>query len=117
MTPVDPLSVSIPEDHGRVYYFKENADKHHWLWKNVTSEGYIQKSKIVKSLNWFYDECLQLVTVDLSDKKSDIKIVRAFSPWLVPINFGFGSAHYTHSVIQHSVGVNPDSLRMPHYFA
>ncbi len=117
MTPVDPLSVSIPEDHGRVYYFKENADKLHWLWKNVTSEGYIQKSKIVKSLNWFYDECLQLVTVDLSDKKSDIKIVRAFSPWLVPINFGFDSAHYTHSVIQHSVGVNPDSLRMPHYFA
>lgn len=117
MTPIDPFSVSTPADHGKVYYFKENSDKLHWLWKNVTSEGHIQESMAVESPNWFYNEHLQLVTVDLSDKKSGIRIVRAFSPWLVPINFGFDSAHYTHPVIQHSVSVNPDSLRMPHYFA
>ena len=117
MTPIDPLSVSTPADHGKVYYFKENADKLHWLWKNMTSESHIQESMVVKSLNWFYNEHLQLVTVDLSDRKSDIKVVRVFSPWLVPINFGFDSAHYTHPIIQHSVGVDPDGLRMPHYFA
>ena len=117
MTPIDPFSVSTPADHGKVYYFKENADKLHWLWKNITSEGHIQESMVVKNLNWFYNERLQLVTVDLSDKKSDIKVVRVFSPWLVPINFGFDSAHYTHPIIQHSVGVDPDGLRMPHYFA
>lgn len=71
----------------------------------------------MEDLNWFYNEHLQLVTVDLSDKKSDIKIVRVFSPWLVPINFGFDSAHYTHPVIQYSVGINPGGLKMPHYFA
>lgn len=117
MTPIDPSSISTPADHGKVYYFKENADKLHWLWKNVTSEGYIQESMAVEDLNWFYNEHLQLVTVDLSDKKSDIKIVRVFSPWLVPINFGFDSAHYTHPVIQYSVGINPGGLKMPHYFA
>ena len=117
MTPIDPFNASTPADHGKVYYFKENADKLHWLWKNMTSEGHIQESMAVKSLNWFYNERLQLVTVDLSDRKSDIKVVRVFSPWLVPINFGFNSAHYTHPIIQHSVGVDPDSLRMPHYFA
>ncbi|MBR0372505.1 YcaO-like family protein [Candidatus Saccharibacteria bacterium] len=117
MVPIDPSSVSTPADHGKVYYFKENADKLHWLWKNVISEGCIQESMVVENLNWLCNEHLQLITVDLSDKKSDIRIVRAFSPWLVPINFGFNSAHYTHPVIQHSASVDPDSLRMPHYFA
>lgn len=117
MASIDPSSVSTPADHGKVYYFKENADKLHWLWKNAISENYIQESMVVKNLNWFYNEHLQLVTVDLSDKKSDIRTIRVFSPWLVPINFGFSSAHYTHPVVQHSVGVNPDSMKMPHYFA
>ena len=117
MAPIDPSGVSTPADHGKVYYFKENARKLNWLWKNATSGNYIQESMIVENLNWFYNERLQLITVDLSDKKSDIKIVRVFSPWLVPINFGFDSAHYTHPVIQYSVGIDPDSLRMPHYFA
>lgn len=115
--PIDPFSVSIPADHGKAYYFKENADKLHWLWKNVPSESRIQESMAVEDLNLFYKEHLQLVTVDLSDRKSDIKVVRVFSPWLVPINFGFYSAHYTHSIIQQSVGVDPDSIKMPHYFA
>ncbi len=117
MSPIDPFSVSTPADHGKVYCFKENADKLHWLWRNATFEGCIQESIVVENLNWFYNEHLQLATVDLSDKKSDIKVVRVFSPWLVPINFGFDSAHYMHPVIQHSVGVDLDSLRMPHYFA
>ena len=117
MTPIDPSGVSTPADHGKVYYFKENARKLNWLWKDATSGNYIQESMIVENLNWFYNERLQLITVDLSDKKSDIKIVRVFSPWLVPINFGFDSAHYTHPVIQYLVGIDPDSLRMPHYFA
>lgn len=117
MEPIDPTSVSTPADHGKVYYFKENADKLHWLWKNVTSEGCIRESPMVDNLDWFYNEHLRLVTVDLSDKKSDIKVVRVFSPWLVPINFGFNSAHYMHPVVQYSVGIDPNSLRMPHYFA
>lgn len=117
MTPIDPCRVSTPVDHGKVYYIKENADKLHWLWKNVISDSHIQESTAVEDLDRFYSEHLQLVTVDLSDRKSDIKVIRVFSPWLVPINFGFDSAHYTHPIIQHSVSINPNSLRMPHYFA
>ena len=117
MTPIDPTSVSTPADHGKVYYFKENANKLHWLWEDALNGSYIEEGMAVDDLNWFYNERLRLITVDLSDKKSDIKVVRVFSPWLVPINFGFDSAHYTHPVVQHSVGVIPSSLRMPHYFA
>lgn len=117
MTPIDPFRVSTPVDHGKVYYIKENADKLHWLWKNVISDGHIRESMAIENLDRFYSEHLQLVTVDLSDRKSDIKVIRVFSPWLVPINFGFNSAHYMHPVIQNSIVFDPDSLRMPHYFA
>ncbi|MBI1146764.1 YcaO-like family protein [Candidatus Saccharibacteria bacterium] len=117
MTPIDPFRVSTPVDHGKVYYIKENADKLHWLWKDAISDGHIRESIAVENLDRFYSEHLQLVTVDLSDRKSDIKVIRVFSPWLVPINFGFDSAHYMHPVIQNSIVFDPDSLRMPHYFA
>jgi sagB-type dehydrogenase domain protein len=117
MMSIDLANVFTPADHGKFYCFKENADKLHWLWKNVTSEGYIQESMAVENLDWFYNEHLQLITVDLSDKKSDLKTVRAFSPRLMPINFGVDSIHYTHPVVQKLVYINPDSLRMPHYFS
>ena len=117
MTPIDPKSVSTPADHGRVYYFKENVEKLRWLWAEAMPEDYIQESATITDFDWFCNEQLRLVTVDLSDRKSDLKVVRVFSPLLVPINFGFDSAHYTHPVVQYSVGVNPDSLKMPHYFA
>ena len=117
MTPIDPKSVSTPADHGRVYYFKENVEKLRWLWAEAIPEDYIRKSTTITDFDWFCNEQLRLVTVDLSDRKSDLKVVRVFSPLLVPINFGFDSAHYTHPVVQYSVGVNPDGLKMPHYFA
>ena len=116
-TPIDPSSVSTPANHGKVYYFKENAEKLRWLWAEAMPEGYIRESTTIADFDWFCNGQLRLVTVDLSDGKSDLKVVRVFSPWLIPINFGFNSAHYTHPVIQHSVGVNPDNLKMPHYFA
>lgn len=117
MTLIDPSSVSTPADHGKVYYFKENADKLHWLWKDTSPRNQIQENIVVDNLDWFYNERLRLVTVDLSDKRSDINVVRVFSSWLVPINFGFGSAHYTHPIVQHLIGVVPNSLKMPRYFA
>ena len=117
MTSIDPFSVSTPADHGKVYYFKENADKLRWLWAEAMPEGHIRESTAIADSDLFCNGQLRLVTVNLSDGKSDLKVVRVFSPWLVPINFGFDSAHYTHPIIQHSVGVNPDAMRMPHYFA
>lgn len=117
ITSINPNSVSTPSDHGKIYYFKENADKLHWLWKNAIPEDHFQESVVVDNIDSFYNERLKLVTVDLSDKRSDIRVVRVFSPWLVPINFGFDSVHYTHPVIRRSAGFNLDSLRMPHYFA
>lgn len=114
---IDPSNVSTPADHGKVYYYKKNAEKLCWLWAETMPESYIRESITIADFDQFCNEQLRLVMVDLSDKRSDLKVVRVFSPRLIPINFGFNSMHYTHPVIQHSVSVNPDSLKMPHYFA
>ena len=106
-----------PIDHERFYSLKENADKLHWLWEDTMPETYIFNEVEIDNLDRFYGETLGLITVDLSDAGSDIKVIRVFSRQLVPINFGFYSAHYKHPVIQYCVGVHPDSLEMPHYFA
>lgn len=116
--PIDPESVLAPADHGKVYHFKENAEKLCWLYKDGVRIGHIERPFFesdgdIDSLH----KLLHVVTVDISDKKSDIKVVRVFSPWLVPINFGFNTAHYRHPIVQHSVWPDPDSLKMPHYFA
>lgn len=60
-------------------------------------------------------DALKIVVVDLSENDSGLTVVRVFSPKLVPINFGFYSAHYTHPSLNGKV--HPDSLKMPHYFA
>ena len=117
MSPICPANVSTPSEHGKVYHFKENADTLSWLWKNAIPKEHIQESMAANNLDWFYSKRLRLITVDLSDEESDIKVVRVFSPWLVPINFGFNSAHYTHPVVKHLIDVKPSSLMMPHYFA
>ena len=116
-TPIGPTDVLTPIDHGRVYHFKKNADKLHWLWKDAVPISHVQENVSIKDVNWFCNKYLQLKVVDLSNKDSDIKVVRVFSPLLVPINFGFNSLHYTHRIIQYNVSVSPDSLKMPHYFA
>lgn len=112
---LDWTGVATPLEHGKVYHCKENAEKIEWLWK---------RNEVIKSFagelsfgdfDLFCKSALHLVTVDLSGADSDLKVVRVFSPYLVPINFGFDSAHYTHPAI--SGKVNTDSLIMPHYFA
>ena len=115
--PIDPTRVFTPAEHGRVYHFKENSTKLSWLWNDAVPIKHIQESMIVDDYNRFYGDCLKLVTVDLSAVGSDIKVARVFSPLLVPISFGFGSSHYTHPVVQRLIELDPDCLKMPHYFA
>ena len=113
---IKPEKVLTPADHGKVYYFKENAEKLRWLYEGGNRRESIDETPLglVRNLNQLYKH-LEIVTINLSDKKSNLRVVRTFSPWLVPINFGFNTAHYTHPIIQS--GVNSCSLKMPHYFA
>ena len=116
-SPIKPDKVLTPADHGKVYHFKENAERLRWLYEGGYHKGYIEPTMQFDDFDWFCSEHLKLVTVDLSNPKSDLRVVRVFSPYLVPINFGFNTAHYTHPIIKYSVNVNSNSLKMPHYFA
>ncbi|MDO4986726.1 MAG: SagB family peptide dehydrogenase [Candidatus Saccharibacteria bacterium] len=116
-TPIIPEKVLTPTDHGKVYHFKENAEQLRWLYEEGYHRDYIEPIMEFDDLDWFYSEHLKLTTVDLLGPGHELRVVRVFSPCFVPINFGFNTAHYTHPIVEHSVGTTPGSLRMPHYFA
>ncbi len=108
----NPMDVCTPIDHGEVYYSKTNADKLSWLYGGDLEEVFMEPKFIgYKQLQ----KVLNVSIVDLSEENANLKVVRAFSPELVPINFGFDSAHYTHPSLEGKI--HPDSLKMPHYFA
>ena len=115
-TPISPEKVLTPADHGKVYYFQENAEKLRWLYEGGYHRGYIEPIT-VGDFDRFCSEHLRLTTVNLSRPEHELKVIRVFSPYLVPINFGFNTAHFTHPIVKHSVGTTPGSLIMPHYFA
>lgn len=104
--------ISTPADHGKYYHSKENSSKISWLWsgeatKSISNPTHLEYSQLIKDLQVSY--------VDLSEDDSPLKVVRAFSPILVPINFGSSTAHYTHPQLRGKV--HPDSIKEPHYFA
>ena len=107
-----PEGVLTPTNHGEVYHARENADTLKWLY-----EGNIEDSFMMPKYTDYRQlmDALKIVVVDLSENDSGLTVVRVFSPELVPINFGFYSAHYTHPSLNGKV--HPDSLKMPHYFA
>jgi thiazole/oxazole-forming peptide maturase SagD family component len=117
MVKISPQSVLTPTDHGKVYHFKENADKLRWLYETSVVSHHIETSMKIGNLDDLYKENLKLITVDLSSGQSGIKTIRVFSPKLVPINFGFNTAHYTHPILQQIAGIESGNLEMPHYFA
>lgn len=108
----EPSLVSSPVEHGKVYYFRHYAKTLSWLWSSTSTGGFTIRQPL--SISELIPK-LEIVTIDLSEDESDLKIVRVFSPKLVPINFGFNSAHYTHLALKEKV--HSDSLNMPHYFA
>ncbi|MBQ3263625.1 YcaO-like family protein [Candidatus Saccharibacteria bacterium] len=109
---VRPEEVVSPTDHGRVYFDAANASKISWLWSGKARTDFVEP-RYTDYEQLF--SILETVAVDMSQENDSLKVVRVFSPKLVPINFGFNTAHYTHPALFGKV--HPDSLKMPHYFA
>ncbi len=109
---IDPREVSTPADHGKLYCSKANATKISWLWNGNVLVSF--NSPRYRGMHEI-ERALDVVTVDLSKEGFNLRVARVFSPKLVPINFGFDSAHYTHPSL--AGVVDSKSLEMPHYFA
>ena len=57
---------------------------------------------------------LKIVTVDVSEAHSSLRVVKVLSTELIPISFGHGTGHYSH----HSLTSAANGLEaIPHYFA
>lgn len=105
-------SISAPEDHGNLYHYAYYADCIKWLWhgenqKKLNFSKKFRYSDLIKELD--------AIVVDISYKDSPVCVLRMLSSKLVPINFGYDNTHYTHIELK---GIfNPESLRLPHFFA
>jgi thiazole/oxazole-forming peptide maturase SagD family component len=107
---IDPRSVQLPLDHGRLYALPDNIPNISWLWSGNEAGQIPLLTRSIEQIK----SALDLVIVDLSESDSSIRVVRVFSDKLIPINFGFGNDHYTHGTI---VNIDRQSLELPHYFA
>lgn len=107
-----PETVVSPADHGLLYCFPDYIDNISWLWKGE----YIKKLPEIKPVDDSFECKLQIVTVNLTPKDSMVKVVKIFSPYLIPINFGYGSDVYLHQEVQ-KLSFNKESQLLPHYFA
>jgi hypothetical protein len=57
---------------------------------------------------------LDIVTVDVSEEHSSLRVVKVLSTEMIPISFGHGTGHYSH----HSLTSAKSGLEaIPHYFA
>lgn len=105
----DREAVVTPLDHGRFYCYKPYANKLMWLTCGK-EEDTILLSKPIE-YNALLSE-LDVVWVDIPGPVKDIKVVRAFSPKLVPMSFGYWNSYYLHQ----SLG-KVDRPNDPHFFA
>lgn len=104
MAAMKPENVLSPSDHGILYAQPDYIYNVTWLW-NGNKIGQIEE---------VHRNEPSVIFVDLSEKDSPVKVVRALSKDLVPINFGFGNDYFTHPTI---LNLNPGSQKLPHYFA
>jgi len=108
---IEEEKVSTPSDHGELYYTLEKSKELDWLKNGKVIDEFTNFARMD-----FYElrAALGITTVDMSLPDSELSVVRAFSPKLVPINFGYNTAHYTHPELK---DVPRELWHKPHYFA
>ncbi|MGH7196357.1 MAG: YcaO-like family protein [Candidatus Saccharimonadales bacterium] len=108
---IQPEEVELVADHSKLYAYPDHLDAIRWLW-----QGEERKEPTVSttSLTQLYVD-LEAVAIQLSSHDAPLHVVRVVAEKLVPINFGFGTEHFSHEAMRGKV--HPESLRFPHYFA
>lgn len=107
---IEAAQVRTPKDHGRFYADPRNIAQLRWLWSGpevsaapavtTTFEGLVRATRPV--------------VIDLGRFRDAVCVVRAISPALIPIGFGYGNDYHTHNAIE---TLDPQSQAWPHYLA
>ena len=109
---IKPEKVFQPFDNAKLYAHPDYLDNLRWLW-----EGEVKKAIPISdcSAEDIFDK-YSTIMVQLSFKDAPLDVVRVLSDnKLVPVNFGYGTEHFTHPSI--SGNINPKSIGLPNYFA
>lgn len=106
---IHPEKVDTPNDHGQVYHFDDYAHKLDYLFdgsfiEEIPSTG---GPDVLKSFDPVY--------VTVSPEDAPLRVVRALSAKLIPINFGYGRDHISHNSVKESV--DQTLTPFPHYLA
>lgn len=123
--PIKASEVWTPSDHGRFYAAnRDRARELSWLlnghetnWDFVMYAGArkIDEDSVYTNLY----KHLDVICVDITSGfplSPGLRVIRAVSPKLIPINFGTCTAHYDHPALR-GYDIHPDAKKLPHYFA
>ena len=106
---IRPDEVESPIDHGKLYYTGTYADQIDWIWKG----DFINWTEVCNTNNDKFIDKYDFIIVKLTQDMDPLQVVRVLCPELIPINFGYGNEHYSHS--NNDSRVYDSSL--PHFFA
>lgn len=111
-TYLKPEKVNEIQHHALLYAQSlEHAMQLQWLWSGQTQDVLPNATATAQQAM----EDLGVVTVRLSPPNAPLYVFRALSEQLIPLDFGYGTNHYTHQSLQGAV--DPRNRDMPHYFA
>lgn len=105
--------VATPLDHGAYYASNQHISSISWLWSSKEIEDSIPEAKLdFESVV----ELLDPIIVDINDRESYVKVLRAISKKCLPISFGFGLDYYLHPIL-YGKTLEKTVRESPHYFA
>jgi thiazole/oxazole-forming peptide maturase SagD family component len=107
---IEATQVRTPRDHGRFYAYPKNITHLRWLWSGPESLSAPEVTTTFERLI----QSTQPVVIDLGSVRDAVHVVRAISPALIPIQFGYGNEYYAHKAIEI---LDPQSRIWPHYVA
>ena len=115
---IEPEDVETPDDHAHLYHCMVEsrhtrysyADMLKWLLSGPVTEITPNKNQTIESLL----RELEVVLVCLDEPNDRYRVVKAFSPVIVPMGYGYGMSYFSHPNVY--TRLSREELLFPHYF-
>jgi len=114
--PIEPEKVFSVLDHGTMYFRSQSLHHVDWLINSTEAEPKPLSMNNVAQLLWHFDPVL--VDLNPANPEISLRVIRAISEKLLPINFGYGTEHIGHRRLD-DLGLEwkREFPSTPHFFA
>jgi len=114
--PIAPQDVFSVLDHGTMYFRSQSLPHVEWLINSTEAEPKPSSMNNSAQLLWHFDPVL--VDLNPANPEISLRVIRAISEKLLPINFGYGTEHIGHRRFG-DLGMEwkRDFPSIPHFFA